>query len=310
MYLYDNKERISDYKILISGINSNVSQNLYVRLRNQGYMNVKGITSRDLDLREQGRTYEFFSAYKPDIVFHVAARTAGVKENALTPWDILHDNLMMECNVFEACVRNKVKKIIWVSSDSALPYSEDEKPVTENDLFTSYVDRMRESYGFAKAMGAKMLEYIEKQERVSTVSLFPCYIYGNIKKGLVYSLFKDVAMAKKEEMSEVVVWGKADTKIRLIHSMDVADALCFALEHDMGYREYIIAPECGVTKRDLAYMIAQSVGYKGTIVFDGKDGVKPPTNAFSNRLYLEGWSPQVSLEEGLERLNKYIKEAM
>lgn len=297
-------ENICGKRILITGRSSVVAQDLYEILVNKGYRKLMCVGSSDVDLTDQKSAYGYFEEYRPEIVFHIAAHTAGINDNAVKPWNILRDNLLMEANVCEGVARAKAAKLVWLSSDTALPRLG--RSVSENDLFDCYVDRKRESYAFSKAMGIKMYEYLEQQENIRSISLLPCYIYGNTKKGYVFSVYKDIYRGKLQKKDKVTLWGKRDDRIKLIHSVDVASAMCYCMEHNMSDTRYLVGPQKGITKRELAEVISGIIGFCGKVEFDGRSTVAPPTFTESERLKAEGWNPDITLEEGVRRLHKFI----
>lgn len=60
---------IKDSKIYIAGINGMVGSAIKRRLESEGYGNIIGHTSRELDLTNQSAVNDFFSRERPEYVF-------------------------------------------------------------------------------------------------------------------------------------------------------------------------------------------------------------------------------------------------
>ena len=299
-------------RILITGGHSSVAAAAKKLLYENGYQNIACPDRTEVDLTDMAQVQAFFRSWQPDYVLHIAGRTATIKETSAMPWDVFRDNLLMEYHVLEAALETNVSKTIWLSSDSALPYSENGAVQREPDLFQGPLKKQLEPYAFAKLAGIKMCEYMNEQQGESRfISLIPCNIYGNTRKGLLYGLVADFVNAEREGREEISVWGKGCLQYRFIHSHDVASVMLFAMNHQMKYGQYIVAPEEAVGKAELAQLIADCVGYSGKIVFDGRDSITAPSNASPQRLLGEGWKPAVSLENGIKALvEQIIKETV
>jgi len=294
-------------KVLITGGHSAVALAMKDLLAAKGYGNIASPDRTEVDLTDLTAVKDFFQNWRPDFVLHIAGRTTTEKECGSVPWEVFRDNFLMEYNVFEASMEACVRKMIWVSSDSAFPYSANSAVQTEDALLQAPPKKRVEPYAMAKLVGTKMCEYIDRQQQsTSFVSLLPCFIYGNARKGLLYNLICDFIKAKKEGRKEVCVWGKGDLQYRLIHCRDVASAIFFAMNHKMKHDKYVVAPTEAISKLELSGLISDCVGYEGAIVFDGNKLVLPSTNASPARLCGEGWAPAVSLKNGIKEYVNWI----
>jgi len=157
-------------RYLISGADGFLGANLAQRLIENGHdvfgsaLNRKGHTSLDalgLDIRlEYGdvRDREFcermVNAYRPDVVFHLAA-VSIVSLAAQDPARAIGTNVMGTVNVLEACKRGGVGRVIVASSDKAygdhggVPYTEDMalKPTGVYEVSKAAADHVARLYG-------------------------------------------------------------------------------------------------------------------------------------------------------------------
>lgn len=104
-----------DSKIYVAGDRGMVGSALVRRLRKDGYTNIVGRSSRELDLRSQVAVEEFFSLEKPEYVFLAAAKVGGILANDTFRADFLYENLMIQNNVIHQSYLGGVRKLMfWV----------------------------------------------------------------------------------------------------------------------------------------------------------------------------------------------------
>ena len=70
-----------DSKIYIAGHRGMVGSAIWRQLSEQGYTNLIGLSSKELDLKDQNAVSEFMATEKPDVVIDAAARVGGILAN-------------------------------------------------------------------------------------------------------------------------------------------------------------------------------------------------------------------------------------
>lgn len=108
---------------------------------------------------------------------------------------------------------------------------------------------------------------------------------------------------------KVVVWGDGSPYRELMHSDDLADG-CFYLMQNKDYSE--IGEFVNITKGDdiqlkeLIEMVKEIVGFEGEIVYDKtKPNGTPRKLMDATRIKSLGWSPSISLRDGVENIYRY-----
>ncbi|MDQ7047724.1 MAG: CDP-glucose 4,6-dehydratase [Sulfurovum sp.] len=89
------------------------------------------------DIRDLDKLHETFEAYKPDIVFHLAAQPL-VRLSYENPIETYETNVMGTLKVFEACRKHAVKAIVNITSDKAYENREQVWGYRENDHLGGY----------------------------------------------------------------------------------------------------------------------------------------------------------------------------
>src|SRR6478609_2282894 len=91
-----------DDLIYVAGHRGLVGSALWRAFDGNGYRNLVGKTSAELDLRERDDVREFFASARPDHVLVAAARVGGIHANDTQPAEFLSDNLRIQTNVIDA----------------------------------------------------------------------------------------------------------------------------------------------------------------------------------------------------------------
>ena len=132
-------------KIYVAGIYGMVGSAISRSLKNQGYTNIIGHSSKELDLTDQRAVFDFFKTEKPDYVFLAAARVGGIYANSTYPAEFLYSNICIQTNVIHASYIFRVKKLIFLGSSCIYPKFA-EQPMKESCLLTGELEPSNEPY--------------------------------------------------------------------------------------------------------------------------------------------------------------------
>ena len=290
-----------DSKIFLAGDRSWTAVELKNILIQNGFNNIVGCNTDNLDLRDNSEVEDFFSLHNPEFVILTAAKIEkNIEELQTKAFELLNDNLIIAINMINSSLKYGVKKFVYFSSDITLPYYSDGREVDEEDLLSAPFKENKQAYSLAKIIGTYLCRYSNRKfSSPRFISLLPCYIYGNFGKGLLFSIYKEIKHAKDNNLSKVDFWGTGDLKYKFIHSRDLAEAVFFVLFNQMRYDCYIVAPEKQIFKYELVSMIAKQVGYEGEVFFDEEKKLSSGVNASPKRIMSEGWQSKITLEKGI-----------
>jgi GDP-L-fucose synthase len=122
--------------------------------------------------------------------------------------------------------------------------------------------------------------------------------------------------AKKDNLSEVVVWGSGTPMREFLHVDDMAAASIYVMELPSNVYEANTSPmlshinvgtgvDC--TIRELAETVAHAIGYQGNIVFDSTKPDGTPRKLLDvSRLISLGWNYTISLDDGLKKTYQWF----
>ncbi|MBU2927591.1 GDP-L-fucose synthase family protein [Winogradskyella psychrotolerans] len=292
-------------KIYIAGHRGMVGSAIWRALTAQGYTNLIGRTSAELDLRNQQAVNAFIAAEQPDIIIDAAAKVGGILANNNFPYPFLMENLQIQNNLIDAAHHLDVKKFIFLGSSCIYPKFAPQ-PLKEEYLLTDSLEPTNEWYAIAKIAGVKACEAIRKQFGKDFVSLMPTNLYGPHDNFDLESSHVMPAMIRKfheakDTSSPVGLWGSGTPMREFLHVDDLAQAVLFAVNNVLPEHLYNVGTGTDVTIKTLAETIQKIVGHKGSIVWDStKPDGTPRKLMDSSKLRALGWEPKYSLEKGIE----------
>jgi GDP-L-fucose synthase len=173
-------------------------------------------------------------------------------------------------------------------------------------------------YAVAKIAGIEMCWSYNRQYGTRYLAAMPTNLYGPSdnydlnNSHVIPALIRKIAEAHEHGDSSVTLWGTGTPRREFLYSEDMADACLFLI--NLPDEQFV--PIAGsqheaplinigwgkdVSIRELAAMIANIIGFKGTIAWDtSKPDGTPQKLLDVSRLSRLGWQASVSLRQGLE----------
>ena len=272
-------------------------------------------THGELDLTNQHEVNQFFATEKPDQVYLAAAKVGGIHANNTYPAEFIYQNLMMEANIIDAAYQNGVEKLLFLGSSCIYPKLAPQ-PMREDALLTGPLEPTNEPYAIAKIAGIKLAESYNRQYGTDYRSVMPTNLYGPgdnyhpENSHVIPALIRRFHEAAQSNAPTVTIWGSGTPRREFLHVDDMAAASVHVMNLDTEtYRQHTqpmlshINVGCGedLTIKELAETIAATTGYRGRIRFDtAKPDGTPRKLMDSSRLNSLGWTPAISLQEGLK----------
>ncbi|MDQ8186302.1 GDP-L-fucose synthase [Pelagicoccus sp. SDUM812002] len=294
-------------KIYVAGHRGMVGSAVIRRLHALGFSNTVTRTSSELDLCDQGAVETFFDEEKPDVVVMAAAKVGGIHANNTYPAEFAYQNLVIASNTIHAAYQSGVSRFLFLGSSCIYPKLAPQ-PLNEDALLTSELEPTNEAYAIAKIAGLKLCEFYRKQYGVMYHSLMPTNLYGPgdnyhpDNSHLLPALLRRFHEAKEAESPEVTMWGTGKPLRELMHADDLADSVVFTLQ--LQDPPSVLNAGTGIEHsiRQIAELVAQTVGYQGKIVNDlSKPDGTPRKLLDVTRLRDLGWTAQIPLEEGIRK---------
>jgi GDP-L-fucose synthase len=197
------------------------------------------------------------------------------------------------------------------------------QPLKEDALLTGPLEPTNEPYAIAKIAGIKMIESYNRQYRLSHGieyrAVMPTNLYGPgdtyhpENSHVIPALIQRFHNAKINELSEVKIWGSGNARREFLYVEDMARASVYLMNIDFNIFESISSSKrhcinvgygVDIKIRDLAYLIKEVIGFKGSINFDSsKPDGSPRKLLNSDFLRQTGFKAKYDLTQGL--INTY-----
>jgi nucleoside-diphosphate-sugar epimerase len=232
-----------------------------------------------------------------DTVFHLAAKTRP-QESIVDPDTYNHANIKGTLNVLESCVRNKVRRLVFVSSSSI--YGMQEKQPTSE----SAPDLCMSPYALTKLIGEKYCKLFERLYGLEANYIRPFNVFGTKQSrsgGYGAAVPNFIYALRNGDIPYIT--GDGEQARDFIYIDDVIELMILASETKIYGEAFNAGSETNISINNL---------YKTICELMGKD-VEPKyiKEAFEPRVTLAsmnkaknflGWKLKTGLEEGLKKI--------
>ena len=302
--------------IYVAGHRGMVGSAIVRALKRAGHENLLLKTSKELDLRDQKAVMAFLAQAQPRHVYLAAAKVGGIHANNTLRGDFLYDNLIMQANVIEGSRRAGVEKLLFLGSSCIYP-KHAPQPMREDALLTGELEPTNEPYAIAKIAGLKMCDAYRHQHGCNFISAMPTNLYGPgdnyhpEHSHVLPAMIRRFHEAKVEGAKEVVCWGTGTPKREFLHVDDLAQACLFLMDQHHAAGWVNVGTGADLSIQDLALLVAQTVGYEGTVSWDHSRPDGTPRKLLDVSLMSElGWNASISLKEGMVEVYEEFKKSL
>jgi len=305
-------------KIYVAGDHGLVGSALVRQLRVRGHVNLVVRAHRELDLTDQNEVRNFFTQERPEHVFLAAAKVGGILANSTYPAEFISQNLLIQTNVIQEAYRTGVKRLLFLGSSCIYP-KHASQPIKEEYLLTGPLEPTNRAYAVAKIAGIEMCRSFNIQYGTRFLTAMPSNLYGPGDHydldncHVIPALIRKMHEAKLSGAEQVAIWGTGLPRREFLFSDDAANACVFLMtlpdeELDAIFANAhslpIVNVGCGndVSIRRLAELVAEVVGFCGSLVFDTSKPDGTPQKLLDIGILAKmGWKPATELQEGLAR---------
>jgi GDP-L-fucose synthase len=296
---------LRDRRVFVAGHRGMVGSAIVRRLKSEGSIVLVEDRGR-LDLTDRASVDGWLAQAKPDAVFLAAAKVGGIHANDTYPADFISDNLAIALNVIRGAHQTGVRKLLFLGSSCIYPRLAPQ-PMTEDMLLSGPLEPTNQWYAIAKIAGIKLCEAYRRQHGADFVSVMPTNLYGpgdnyhpedsHVPAALVRRFHE----AKVAGSPSVTVWGTGRPRREFLAVDDLADACVFVMKHYSGDEFVNVGTGEDVTIAEFARVVAEVVGYTGTIAFDTSRPDGTPRKLLDvSKLSALGWRAKTPLRAGLE----------
>lgn len=294
-----------DGRFYVAGHRGMVGSAIVRKLEGEGFTDVVGRTSSELDLKDRDAVFAYFAETKPRYVALAAAKVGGIMANNTYPVDFLSDNMRIQVNVIDAALEHDVERLIFLGSSCIYPKLADQ-PINEDELLTGHLEPTNDAYAIAKIAGILHIQAVRRQYGKAWISAMPTNLYGpndNFSpqgSHVLPALIRRYDEAAKGGTGAVTNWGTGTPRREFLHVDDLADAVLFMLEHYDGPQQLNVGTGKDATIAEIASTIATVTGFEGETEWDTTKPDGTPQKLLDvSKLAEAGWTSQISLHDGL-----------
>ena len=260
------------------------------------------------DLRDQNNCLKTIKDF--DIVVHMASRVGGISVYTDSPYSIMNDNIMMDTNVLNAVIKNKITKFFYASSAHVYPIGLQNSHVgvmiREKDAFPA--DPLL-TYGWAKLISEIQIENaaFEHENFRAAIARY-IGIYGanqdiGLQTGSVIPVFAHRAIKYPE--IDFTIWGDGEETRSYCYIDDAVACTKLMIERLERYQvvgPYNVGSDKSIKIKDIAKKMVE-ISQKDIILeFNKNKKAKIVSQECDcSKVYTElGWKATTSFDEGLK----------
>ncbi|MCU1524505.1 MAG: GDP-L-fucose synthase [Microbacteriaceae bacterium] len=301
-------------RIYVAGHKGLAGSAIWRHLEDEGFDDLVGTSSSDLDLRDRSAVFDFMRANRPAVVVDAAAKVGGIHANDTFPAAFLSDNLQIQVNIMDAANDVDVDRLLFLGSSCIYPKFASQ-PIKESSLLTGELEPTNDAYAIAKIAGIMQVQASRKQYGRRWISAMPTNLYGpgdNFhpeNSHVLPALLRRIHQAKVAEADEVVIWGSGTPLREFLYVDDLAEASLFLLEHYDSPDTINVGVGEDLSIHDLAQLIADIVGFEGRLLQDPSKPDGTPRKLLDvSRLNELGWHAKTGLRDGITSTYRWYLE--
>lgn len=238
-----------------------------------------------------------------DIVIHLASGSLPKSSND-SPRDDVNINLQGSLNILDSCVRNNVKKFIFLSSGGTVYGIPSEVPITEKHSTDPIC-----SYGITKLAIEKYIALYRYHYQLKPVILRLANPYGERQRVQSTQGVVPIFIARALAGQPLYIWGDGSVVRDFLHVSDVVQAILKACHYEGSEFIFNIGSGSGMSLINLVKTIEDIHKMPLQINFQEARTFDVPTNVLSIELAKKHlrWAPQISAIQGLTLFYRYLK---
>lgn len=239
-----------------------------------------------------------------DVVFHLMSTTVPSTTN-LHVGEEISANINFTVNLLESCVRNKIKKIVFISSGGTIYGTEDSCPISENaptDPITAYgiqklaIEKLMYLYFYMHGLDYRIV-------RLSNP-------YGPYQRpnGILGAVTSFTYKALRNE--PIIVYGDGSVIRDFIFVEDAVKAIIKIAETDSKHKLFNLGSGQGTSINQLLDTIAAVLNKELKVEYQTARSVDVPVNYLDISRYEEefGTLDRIDLKKGIQRTAEFLND--
>ena len=239
-----------------------------------------------------------------DVVYHLLSTTVPTTSNQQIPEE-LKSNVLLSANLFEACVRQGVKKVVFLSSGGTVYGKDAECPIPEETPTNPIT-----SYGLQKVTIEKLLSLYSYMYHLDYRIIRLSNPYGPYQRpnGILGAVTTFTYKALRGE--EISVYGDGSVVRDFIYIDDAVRGILQIVNGESSHRTFNLGCGYGTSIRTVLETIETVLGIQLNVHYTEARPVDVPTNYLDIRRYENAYGSlnPVSLETGIQLTADFMRK--
>lgn len=307
--------------ILIMGAAGFIGTNITIKLaqnkknnltlvdkRREYFSNIEKFGFRNVHIVESPLNLDtdFSFLENQEIVYHLVSTNVPATSNQHVSQDI-QANVLFSSNLFDACVKFKVKKVVFISSGGTVYGKESNCPLSEITATNPIC-----SYGLQKVAIEKLLYLYHYMYGLDYRIIRLANPYGPYQRpnGVLGAITTFTYKALKGE--EIQVYGDGTVVRDFIYIDDAIRAILQIVEGENQHHIFNLGCGYGTSIKEVLNIIKDTLDVELNVVYKERRAVDVPTNYLDISRYEKyyGSLNPISLEEGIKKTAAFIKKEL
>lgn len=239
-----------------------------------------------------------------DVVLHMVSFTLPKSSNDDMSYDV-QTNLVATIQLLNAMVSQNVGKIVFISSGGTVYGIPKYLPIDEHHPTDPVV-----SYGITKLAIEKYLLMFQRLYGIKATILRVSNPFGSRQRVETAQGAVTVFLHRALHGQTIDIWGDGSITRDYIYVSDVAEAFARAVDYSGTESVFNISSGVGTSLNELVDIIGNVLGERIDCRYLEKRPFDVPASVLSNALARQelGWTPEVTLREGIVRTAKWMKD--
>lgn len=238
-----------------------------------------------------------------DIVFHIISTSIPKTSNDDPVYDV-QSNVIESLFLFEKCIKQRVKKVVFISSGGTIYGAPQTLPVKEHDPKNPLC-----SYGITKLMIEHYLFLYNQLNRLNSIIIRPSNPYGPRQNPKGIQGIIPVVLGKLKENEIIKIWGDGEIVRDYIYVEDLVDGIYRAALLDVSYTIFNLGSGVGHSINEILRIIRKVTRLEIKVAYTKKRSFDVP------KIYLDisrakeelSWEPVTPLADGIKKTWDFIE---
>jgi|TARA_B110000093_G_scaffold174596_1_gene208015 GDP-L-fucose synthase len=299
-------------KIAITGSNGFVSHHLinYLKTNNLDNKYLKLINSKNTDYNSLEELCKRLKNI--DYVIHLSSATGGIKYTKENTSDQLYITMIKDLNVFQACKKMNIKKLITLGNLHAYP-KDLKNSIKESDLHKGLPTTPHLGIGWSKRNLAIMSDIFSRQSKTKFIIIYSANSYGpNDSLDVNYGHIIPTFIIKCLQNKDIDLFGGKDAVREFIYIKDLIEIILLSLIKVNKSCYFNVGSGEKISIGNLISLIAKLTNFKKKITF--KNTVKDNSKRYCDKKLSKkilNYKIKYNLKEGiLETIEWYKKNTI